>query len=34
MIRRPMGDIEAKERTEITLYISNGKDTVTMPKLT
>ena len=32
--QRPIGDIEAKEKTEITLYISNGKDTVTMPKLT
>ena len=32
--QRPIGDIEAKEGTKIVLFISNGKDTVTMPKLT
>ena len=32
--QNPLGDIEAKEGTEIILYISDGKDTVIMPKLT
>ena len=32
--QRPVGNIDAKEGTEIIIFISDGKDTVIMPKLT
>ncbi len=32
--QNPAGNTEAKEGTEVTLYISKGKDSVSMPKVT
>ena len=32
--QNPAGGVEAREGTEVTLYVSKGKDSITMPKLT